>query len=142
MIGTFTRYWQAVRLDMLLGGVHHAVPSLYYFGLSRGPSNADGLVDEPPAEWGYARVPYPNTPEAWSHYVDGFAPPRRSIRANADAFAFPAPTGDWGRVLSLFVADSPTGGNVLLSAPVRWGDPSPALGPPTVAAGAFIVMAI
>ena len=108
-------------LDCLFGGVPIAPPPVLYLGLSLEGASKAGAVDEP-AGGGYARVAVPNGPAMFPAASGG-------SKSNAAPIAFPDPTGDWGEVLSVFVADP--AGNVLaaadLAAPkrVKAGDPAP-----------------
>lgn len=131
MIGGLTDYAANRKLDCLFGGVPLVSPKVLYVGLSLARPNKLGTVAEPVAG-GYARVAVPNDP---AH----FPAAHLGVKANATPIAFPAPTADWGRVLCVFVADAPKGGNVIAMCPVAMtgmpilaGDP-----PPTIAPGAF-----
>jgi hypothetical protein len=132
MLGTFTESWQNPELDAWLGRGSYRPPAVLYVGLSTNRADRSGAVAEPQPAKGYQRVPVPNTPAQWT-------PARDGGKSNAQRIVFPAPTGDWGPIKSLFLADSATGGAVLLVATVPARVLEQADGPPAIAPGAFLV---
>jgi hypothetical protein len=130
MPGFYTDYANNRRHDLVFGGAAFAPPATLYFGLSLAPASKLGAASEP-SGGGYARVAVANN-------SGNFPAAAAGVKANAVVVTFPAPTGDWGTVVSLFVADAPAGGNVLaagdLAAPVAVASGGPA---PKVAAGAL-----
>ena len=117
-------------LDSVFGRVAYTAPATLYFGLATRAANKAGQVSEP-SGGGYARV-------AMTNDATRFPAANIGAKSNASVVTFPAPTADWGTIVSLFVADAPTGGNVLamadLTSPRAISSGAPA---PTVAAGAF-----
>jgi hypothetical protein len=112
-------------LDCFFGGSAIIPPSTLYIGLSLSRSYKGGYVSEPNGG-SYARVAVPND-------LDHFLAASAGAKSNAKAITFPSPSEAWGSILSVFVADSPSEGNVLamadLPAPraINGGDPAPAI---------------
>ena len=112
-------------LDCFFGGSTITPPSTLFVGLSLARSYKGGYVSEPTGA-SYARVPVPND-------LDHFLPASGGTKSNAKAIAFPFPSTAWGPILSVFVADAPSEGNVLamadLPAPkmIDGGDPAPTI---------------
>ncbi len=78
------------------------------WGSRRIASSKAGAISEP-SGGGYARVPLTNI-------LTNFPTATGGTKSNATVITFPAPTASWGTVVSLFVADSASGGNVLAMA--------------------------
>jgi len=108
MAGFLTDYANNKVLDLIFGAAAFAPPSNLYFGLSMNGSNKAGSVGEPQGG-GYARATLANN-------AANFPGASGGTKSNAAVIVFPAPTADWGTVRSFFVADGPTGGNVLAMA--------------------------
>lgn len=108
MPGFFTDYTNNKVLDSILGNTPFTAPSTLYFGLSQNTSNKAGTLGEP-SSGGYARV-------AVSNNLSAFASASNGTKTNSSVIGFPAPTGNWGTVSSVFISDSPSGGNVLAMA--------------------------
>ncbi len=110
-------------LDCFFGGSTIVPPSTLYVGLSLARSYKGGYVSEPTGG-SYARVAVSNNPGMFPAASAG-------TKANAEAITFPSPSAAWGTVLSVFVADSPTEGNVLAMADlpgprtIEGDDPAP-----------------
>lgn len=111
MAGFFTDYLNNKILDHIFGSAAFVVPPTLYVGLSRCLANNVGLYDEP-ADGGYAR-------SAMINDLISFPPAVGGLKANAMAVMFSAPSGDWGRIQSVFVADAPTGGNLIAMSDLR-----------------------
>jgi hypothetical protein len=132
MPGFFTDYLNNKVLDLVFGSVIYNAPTTIYVGLSQTASNKSGNVTEP-SGGSYARVPATNN-------TSNFPAASAGTKSNATVIAFPAPTADWGTIQSLFVSDSPSGGNILTMAdlttpkPISNGSP-----PPKVAVGALFL---
>lgn len=119
-------------LDCLFGGRQIAPPPTLYLGLSLGLSRKDGRVREP-SDGSYSRVAVPNTSEH-------FPPASCGAKSNLTAITFPSPASDWGPIRSVFVADSPTGGNVLATADLPTSRAYEGGGPaPTITAHALFL---
>lgn len=112
-------------LDCFFGGSEINPPPALYIGLSLMRSYKGGYVSEP-SGGSYARVAVTNDP---GHFPAACA----GTKANAEAIAFPSPLEGWGTIQSVFVADAPSGGNVLamadLPAPrtIDGGDAAPTI---------------
>jgi len=93
-------------LDGLLGGRRVEPPAVVEVGLSLAPANAAGLVVEP-AHPSYARAVVPNDADHFPS-AGNFG----GIKSNARLIEFARPTGPWGLIKSVFVAEP--GGPVVL----------------------------
>lgn len=107
MPGYFTDYLNNKVLDLALGGVALPAVATLYVGLSTLAANKAGTVAEPAA--GYARV-------ASTNNLTNFPAAASGAKSNATAVTFPTPTGAWGTILSVFIADAATAGNILMVA--------------------------
>lgn len=116
-------------LNHTFGKGAYSVPAHIYVGLSLADPTADGSGVSEPSGGSYARIEMDAAD--WTESSAG------SIE-NAVAVAFATPTGDWGDISHVFLADASSGGNILVSAPlpavVEVIDGST---PPTFAAGAL-----
>jgi hypothetical protein len=132
MPGFLTDYSNNKVLDLFFGSTIYAPPATLYMGLSLSSASKAGSIIEP-VGGGYARVSVANS-------LANFPAASSGTKSNAAALLFPAPTADWGTVVSVFLADAATGGNVLasadLSTPRSVTNGSPA---PKVAAGALFL---
>jgi hypothetical protein len=108
MPGFLTDYTNNAILNLIFGAATYTPTATLYLGLSQSSSNKGAILTEPTGG-GYARVAIANT-------LDNFSVASAGTKSNTEAIKFPIPTGDWGTMLSLFIADSPTGGNVLAMA--------------------------
>lgn len=95
-------------LDCFFGGVAITPPSTLYVGLSLTKSYKGGYVSEP-AGGSYARVAVTND---LTHFLAASA----GAKSNATTITFPTPSATWGTILSVFIADAPSSGNVLAMA--------------------------
>ena len=112
-------------LDCFFGGVVITPPTTLYFGLSLTKSYKGGYTSEP-TSGSYARV-------AVSNDLTHFLTASVGTKSNATTITFPSPSAAWGPILSVFIADAASGGNVLamadLPAPrtINGGDPAPTI---------------
>ncbi len=133
MPGFLTDHVNNSVLDCFFGGRAIQPPPTLYVGLSTSRASKGGAVSEPRAG-GYARVAVPND-------LAHFPPATFGAKANAGAIRFPDPIGAWGRIASVFLADSATGGRVLAMADLPESRAVEASGrPPTIAADALFLM--
>ena len=95
-------------LDCFFGGSAITPPTTLYIGLSLTKSYKGGYVSEP-AGGSYARV-------AVSNDLGHFPAASAGTKSNSVAITFPSPTAAWGSILSVFIADAPSGGNALAMA--------------------------
>ena len=125
MPGFLTDHVNNKVLDCFFGGSAITPPATLYIGLSLAKSYKGGYVTEP-AGGSYARVDVPNN---LSHFLAASA----GTKSNATAISFPSPMAAWGTILSVFIADAPSGGNVLAMADlpvprsIKVGDPAPVI---------------
>lgn len=108
MAGFLTDSMNSKILDMVFGGSAYTPPATLYIGLSLGGASKFGIPTEP-AGGGYARAPIANTLTNFPLSVGG-------TKSNAVSVTFPSPTGNWGTIASLFLADAQVGGTVLAMA--------------------------
>lgn len=132
MAGYLTDFANNRVLDLLFGANTLTPSPSLYFGLSKNPAAKSGAVAEPEGG-GYARTAVGND---MSH----FPPARSGTKSNASPITFSAPTADWGAIASVFVADAPSGGNVIAMADL----PSPRTiqaggSAPSIAVGALFL---
>ncbi len=132
MPGLITDHVNNKVLDCYFGGEAITPPPTLYVGLSLTRSYKGGYVTEP-SGGSYARVALPNDLVHFPSATSG-------TKANAAKFTFPAPTAAWGPILSVFIADAASAGNVLAMADlgsikaIQGGDPAP-----TIAVGALFL---
>lgn len=105
MAGFFTDYTNNKVLDLIFSTTAYTPPATLYIGLSLFTANKNGVIAEP-SGGAYSRVSLANN-------ATNFPAASAGTKSNATLITFPAPTADWGTIYSLFVADAPTGGNVL-----------------------------
>ena len=130
MAGFFTDYSNNKVLDLFFGSATITPPATLYFGLSQTPSNKSGTCQEP-SGGGYASAALTNS-------LANFAAATGGTKSNSTTITFPAPTAAWGTILSLFVADSAAGGNVLAMADLTTPKTIAGSGtPPALAVGAL-----
>ena len=124
--GFFTDYQLGKWLDQLFAGAPYTPPATLYVGLSIRRASRQGNVNEPSSASGYSRAVAGSG--SWGTSSAGGT-------TNVQAIAFPTPTAAWGTVISMFVADAPTGGNVIAAADlvsprtINAGDPAKTFAP-------------
>jgi hypothetical protein len=110
--GSFTTWLRNMKLDLLFGASNYALammsPVSFYVGLSLLPASLTGQYSEPFGSL-YRRAVIPNDRDHWTDAVEG-----RKFNKMPIVWTFPA--YGWGRVLSVFLADAPTAGNVYIVA--------------------------
>ena len=99
---------QKNKLAAYLFGKNDAViaPNTYYIGLSTTQMGVGGSLSGEVSGNGYSRVEISNDSSSFNSAANG-------IVANKIRIEWPEATASWGTVLTVFVADAPTGGNVL-----------------------------
>lgn len=102
---SFTDYLENRVLDHVFGGADFSRPATLYIGLCTGVSES-GTVTGEPSGGAYARVAVTNN-------TTNFPPASGGTKANGEVITFPEATASWGTLDTVFIADSPTGGNVL-----------------------------
>ena len=132
MPGFFTDYANNLVLDLFFGSVTYTPPTTLYLGLSQSAATKTGSTAEP-SGGGYARVAVANN-------LSSFPSASGGTKANAAVATFATPTASWGTVVSVFVADAISGGNVIAMADLTIPKTVNAGGTaPTVAAGALFL---
>ncbi len=132
MPGFFTDYANNKFLDMVFGAAAYTPPATLYVGLSVNSANRYGSFIEP-SGGGYTRVPIANS-------LANFPASSGGSKSNSTVITFPAPTAAWGTIVSLFVADAASGGNVLAVADLTTPRTINAgAAPATVASGALFL---
>jgi hypothetical protein len=108
MPGFLTDFVNNKVLDCFFGGSAITPPTILYIGLSLTRSYKGGYISEP-AGGSYERV-------AVSNDLGRFPAASAGTKSNSVAISFPSPTAAWGTIVSVFIADAPSGGNVLAMA--------------------------
>ncbi len=104
---SFTNYLESALLDEVFGGVDYTPPLTLYVGLSTTAPADDGTGYQEPTGASYERADVPNTAANWpATGIDG-------TKSNGVTISFPQAAEDWGTLTHFFIADAPTGGNVL-----------------------------
>lgn len=124
-----TNYLDNKVLDHVWGKTTYTGASTVYFGLSTSAANKTGTVSEPSGN-NYARVSVTNNTTNFPNASNGG-------KSTGSTVTFGAPSGSWGTIKSVFIADASSGGNVLVMAditPVALDGSSAA---PSIGSGAF-----
>lgn len=101
-----TNYERNRLVDHSFGGVSASPVANWYIGLSTTVIDETGnTVTEPSSGDGYARKAIPNDKSNWTTSASG-------VVTNASAIVLDESTASWGTIVSIFLADSLTGGNV------------------------------
>lgn len=110
MAGSKSNYLENKLLDGVLGGPTFTPPATVYVALSTAAyseaATGAAMSEVATAGTGYARVVMTNNATNWPAAVGG-------SKSNAVAATFPVALGAWGTVLSFYLCDAATGGNVL-----------------------------
>lgn len=105
---SFTNYTEGIVLDELFGGNDFIPPTTLYIGLSTTAPTEDGTGISEPSGGGYERASVTNNATNFPPTgVDG-------TKTNGTTISFPQASADWGTVTHFFIADAPTGGNILV----------------------------
>ena len=110
-MGSFTDYMEQKILDTLFGNIAYTPPDPIYVGLSSTPINEDGTGITEPVGMGYARVPLDNNLTTWNSATAGTL--TESVKSNAINIDFPEATDIWGIMTHFFIAEDPSGGNII-----------------------------
>lgn len=111
MAGSKAQYLQNAALNTVLGGPQFTLPTNVYIALSTAAftSAATGSAMTEVNAGGYARVQVTNNTTNWPNATNG-------AKANNAVFTFPSATANWGTVLSFYIVDASSSGNVLYGA--------------------------
>lgn len=105
-MGSLADYAENAVLDHIFGAVTFTPPATLYFGLSTSTiSDAGGNITEPSGN-NYARKGVTNN-------ATNFPSASGGSKSNGAAIQFNTPSGSWGTVTYFFIADAPTGGNII-----------------------------
>lgn len=108
MPGSKSNYLENKVLDGVLGGPALPLSATVYLALSTAlyDEAATGSAMSEVAGGGYARVAATNDATSWPAAAN-------SSKANGVGLTHPAATADWGTVVSFYIVDAASGGNVL-----------------------------
>lgn len=113
MAGSKSAYYQNKALDNVLGssGTAYTPPGTVYIALSNASfaSTATGTALNEVSGTGYSRVAVLNNTTNWPNASGG-------IKSNGTVFTFAAASASWGTVLSFYIVDAPSGGNIVYGA--------------------------
>lgn len=120
MAGSKSDFMEKVVLDLFLGGKPFTPPPALYLALSTAAysETATGLAmaevpatDAGGASTGYGRRATSNDFMDWPEAVKNGA--GQTVKSNGAPFTFATATAAWGTIVSFYVCDAATGGNVL-----------------------------
>ena len=115
--GALTDYLENKLLDHLFRGQAYAAPGTLYVGLDTVACTEAGGGTEV-SGGSYARAAVPATLAAWAGSQGAGTTAASSgssgTTSNNAAIVFPAPTANWGQILSFRLWDAASGGNALL----------------------------
>lgn len=108
MAGSKSAYLRNVVLDEVLSGVAFTAPASVYIALSTAAFSATstGAAMTEVSGGGYTRV-------AVTANATNFPLASGGSKSNGTSFTFPTATAGWGTVMSFYVVDAATAGNVL-----------------------------
>lgn len=111
MAGGKSEYLERLSVDIILGAVPYTPPATVYFALSTAAFDrtaTGSAMNEVTNTTSYIRASVSNDLNQWP-LADAFT----SVKTNASIISFPAPDSSWGTVMSWYLVDAPTDGNVL-----------------------------
>lgn len=110
MAGSKSNYLENRILDAVLGGPTFSLPATVYVALSTAAyseaATGASMTEVSSSGTAYARVALTNNTTNWPSASGG-------SKANGTAITFPTATASWGSVLSFYIVDASSGGNVL-----------------------------
>lgn len=111
MAGSKSDYCEAATLNLWLGATAVTAPATVYIALSTAAYSdaATGSSMTEVSGGAYARVAVTNNTTNWPA-ATGTSP---ATKSNGTAFTFPTATASWGTILSFYIVDAASGGNVL-----------------------------
>lgn len=111
MAGSKSDYLESALLNGVLGGPQFTLPVTVYIALSTAAYSdaASGASMSEVSGGSYARVAVTNNSTNWPAASAG-------SKSNATVFTFPTASQNWGTVLSFYIVDASSGGNVLYGA--------------------------
>lgn len=101
-------YLSNAMLNGVLGGSAFSLPGTVYIALSTAvfSASATGSAMTEVSGSGYTRVAVTNNSTNWPAAASG-------SKSNGAVFTFPAASGSWGTITSMYIVDAASGGNVL-----------------------------
>lgn len=106
---SYSDFLENALLDHWLGASSYSAPATVYIGLSSTTIADDGSNVTEPSAGAYARVAVTNNLTEWPAAAGG-------SKSNANQIDFPTATADWlagADMVDFFIADAPSGGNIL-----------------------------
>ena len=139
--GTLTNYGWGKLFDLAFLGSPYLMPATWYTALAMAAvTKATTSLTEPSGN-GYARAAVANNTANWTTVPNGDQAEFQQYGdgINANAIAFPTPSGSWGTVVAAALTDASSAGNVWLGGtlpnPVS---PTSGTAAPTFAAGSLV----
>lgn len=110
-MGEFAQYLSSNVLNYIFGLESYAPPITMYLGLSTATINDDGSGIVEPSVPSYSRIPINNNKITWTttEIIEG-----KTVLKNVSELEFNVATEAWGTIVSWFIADAESGGNVLI----------------------------
>ncbi len=93
-------------LDYDFGKETYVPPDTFYLGLSTTAIDSSGSTVTEPADASYERYTIPNDDKTFWSYASG------GVILSGSSVSFPQSSEAWGEIVSVFLADSSSGGNV------------------------------
>jgi len=113
MAGSKSDYLEKVVLNLVLGGAAYTSPATVYVALSTAAysdaATGSAMTEVSSSGTNYGRVAVTNNSTNWPN-ATGTNP---AVKQNATAITFPTASAAWGTVLSFYICDASSGGNVL-----------------------------
>jgi len=108
MAGSKSNYLENAILDGVLGGPAFALPTDVHIALSTAAYSdaSTGSSMTEVAGGGYARVAVTNNATNWPAAASG-------SKSNGTVVSFPVASASWGTIISFYICDAATAGNVL-----------------------------
>lgn len=110
MAGSKSNYLENKLLDGVLGGPAFSLPATVHVALSTAAysdaATGAALTEVSSSGTGYTRVAVTNNATNWPAAANG-------VKQNGVAVTFPLATAAWGSVVSFYICDAATNGNVL-----------------------------
>ena len=111
MAGSKSDYLESALLNGVLGGPQFTLPGTVYIALSTAAYSdaASGASMSEVTGGSYARVAVTNN-------ATNFPAASGGTKSNGNVFTFPTASANWGTILSFYIVDASSGGNVLYGA--------------------------
>lgn len=113
MAGSKSDYLEKIFLDLIFGASAFSSPGTLYLALSTAAyadaSTGTSMTEVSTSGTGYTRLAVTNNSTNWPA-ASGTSP---ATKSNGTAMTFATATGSWGTVVSFYVVDAATVGNIL-----------------------------